>query len=63
MQSQNEPLENQVNQELIKSEDLSTTPIDVTADRGNVALPGTVQAFRRKLRAQEIAAACPESIW
>ncbi len=60
MPIQNEHLEHQVNQRLMESDDLSSTPIEVTVDDGNVTLSGTVQTFRRKLRAQEIAAACVE---
>ncbi|MFT5303410.1 MAG: osmotically-inducible protein OsmY [Mariniblastus sp.] len=55
---QNEHLEHHVNQHLVKSRELSSTPIEVIAQDGDVTLRGTVQTFRRKLRAQEIAAVC-----
>ncbi len=55
---QNEHLEHQVNQKLMACEELSSMPIDISADDGQVTLVGTVQSFRRKLKAQEIASAC-----
>ncbi len=54
----NEHLEHQITQRLMQSEELSSQPIRVMASDRVVTLAGTVQSFRRKLKAHQIAAQC-----
>jgi hyperosmotically inducible protein len=53
----NEHLEHHVSQLLLAHDDLSSQRITVLANNGNIVLAGRVQSFRRKLAAQEVAAA------
>ncbi len=51
---QDEHLEFQLQQSLQAAPTLSSQPIKVVCDGGNVTLRGSVQSFRRKLQAQQI---------
>lgn len=53
-----EDLAQHVYEALVRDERVSALPIRVLVEAGIVTLRGTVQASRRKLAAQEIAAAC-----
>ena len=53
----NEHLELEIKQQFLANDDLSSQRIDVTANGGQITLSGRVQSFRRKLAAQELAAA------
>ena len=53
-----EHLELQIQQKLTACEELSSTPIDIRANAGEITLSGEVHSFRRKLKAQDIANSC-----
>ncbi len=54
----NEHLEHAVTQEMMKSPELSSLPITIIAENGLVTLTGSVQSYRRKLAAQQLAESC-----
>jgi osmotically-inducible protein OsmY len=54
--TENEELVGRIRQAMLDDERLSGQPIDLTAEGGIVTLRGSVQSYRRKLAAHEIAA-------
>ena len=55
---QDEHLELQIQQQLTACDELSSTPIDIKSNAGEITLSGEVHSFRRKLKAQEITSSC-----